>query len=157
MPPALGQPLPDLTLPDTDGRERPLAEAWAAGPALLLLGHRNCKTTRQTLPYVEQIHRRKAGAATVVAVLQDDAATARELVDQMGLTLPVLCEADPYPLAAALRVTVAPTLLLVDRQGQIAAVSEAFRKSDLEAFAARLGVAGPLFPPDDPMPAFKPG
>jgi peroxiredoxin len=157
MPPAVGQLLPHLTLGDAAGRQRPLAEAWAGGPALLLLGHRSCKTTRQTLPYVEQVHRRKGAAATVVAVLQDDAATARELVDEMGLTLPVLCEADPYPLTAALGVAVVPTLLLVERDGRIAAVGEAFRKSDLEAFAARLGVAGPLFPPDDPMPAFKPG
>ncbi len=157
MPPAPGQSLPALALGDLAGGERPLAEAWAGGPALLLLGHRSCKTTRQTLPYVEQIHRRKGAAATVVAVLQDDAATARELVGEMGLTLPVLCEADPYPLAAALQLAVVPTLLLVDRDGRLAAFGEAFRKSDLEAFAARVGVAGPLFPPDDPMPAFKPG
>lgn len=157
MPPAPGQSLPELTLGDLAGGERPLAQAWSRGPALLLLGHRSCKTTRQTLPYVEQIHRRKGAAATVVAVLQDDAATARELVDQMGLTLPVLCEADPYPLAATLGVAVVPTLLLVEPGGRMAAVGEAFRKSDLEAFALRLGVTGPLFPPDDPMPAFKPG
>lgn len=157
MPAAPGRALPDLTLRDPQGRARALADAWAGGQALLLLGHRSCKTTRQTLPYLEQVHLRKGAAATALAVLQDDAATAQELVEQMGLTLPVLCEADPYPLAGALQLTVVPTLLLVDRGGSLAAVSEAFRKADLEAFAARLGVAGPLFAPDDPMPAFKPG
>lgn len=156
MPPVPGQPLPELALPDPEGRERSLAACWAEGEALLLLGHRNCKTTRETLPYLEQIHRRRT-RGTVLAVLQDDGATARELVARLGLTLRVLCEADPYPLAAALRAGVVPTLLLVERGGRVALVSEAFRKPDLEAFAARLGVAGPLFAADDPMPSFKPG
>ncbi len=156
MPPVPGQPLPELTLSDPHGLARSLAAAWSEGEALLLLGHRACKTTRQTLPYVEQIHRRRTRGATL-AVLQDDGATARELIEQLGLTLPVLCEADPYPLAAGLQASVVPTLLLVERGGRVAAVSEAFRKADLEAFAARLGVEGALFAADDAMPAFKPG
>lgn len=156
MPPVPGQPLPELALPDPEGRPRSLAACWAEGDALLLLGHRSCKTTRQTLPYLEQIHRRRTRGAAL-AVLQDDEATARELVEQLGLTLPVLCEGDPYPLAAALQASVVPTLLLVERGGRVALVSEAFRKPDLEAFAARLGVVGALFAADDPMPSFKPG
>ena len=156
MPPVPGLALPELALPDPDGVERCLGAAWAEGELLLLLGHRACKTTRQTLPYVEQIHRRRTRGAAL-AVLQDDAATARELAGQLGLTLPVLCEAEPYPLAAALQAGVVPTLLLMERGGRVALVSEAFRKADLEAFAERLGVEGPLFAADDPMPSFKPG
>ena len=29
------------------------------GEALVLIGHRNCKTTRQTLPFLDRIHRRR--------------------------------------------------------------------------------------------------
>jgi hypothetical protein len=36
-------------------------------------------------------------------------------------------------------------------------VSEAFRRDDLEGFAARLGVAPPFFRPEDRAPALRPG
>ena len=53
-------PFPALALPDLEGTTRSLAEAWAEGDALILIGHRDCKTTRQTLPYLDRIHRRRA-------------------------------------------------------------------------------------------------
>ncbi|HET7295477.1 MAG TPA: hypothetical protein VFM88_23885 [Vicinamibacteria bacterium] len=156
MPRATG-PFPDLELPDPDGALHPLAEAWARGPALVVLGHRNCKTTREALPFVELIHARCGGGATVLAVLQDDAETARALTDQLSLTLPVRLEPDPYPLAAALDVTTVPTFFLVARGGAIERASEALRRADLEAFGARLGVPSPLFTAEDKVPAHKPG
>ncbi len=158
MPPVPGQPLPELALPDPEGRERSLAACWAEGEALLLLGHRSCKTTRETLPYLEQIHRRRTrgdgpgGAAgrrrhgpRAVRTARADAAGAvrgRPLPAGSSRSGPASCP---------------PVLLLVERGGRVALVSEAFRKPDLEAFAARLGVAGPLLAADDPMPSFKPG
>jgi hypothetical protein len=148
---------PDQTLPDVDGVGRPLSSAWEAGPALFLLGHRNCKTTRETLPWVDRIHKRRAAGSSVTAILQDDPETARELIGGAGLELPVRLEADPYPLAAALDLETVPTLFLVSPKGQIEGVSEALQRADLEAFAARLGVSGALFGPDDEVPALKPG
>ena len=50
-----------------------------------------------------------------------------------------------------------PALVLVDRDGRIDRVSVGFRRADLEAFAARLGVAGTLFTPEDGAPEFRPG
>lgn len=157
MPLAVGSPFPSLALPDLDGRESALAGAWANGPALVLVGHRNCKTTRQTLPYVERIHRRRGAQATALAILQDEPADARELAAQLDLTLPLRLEADPYPVAAALDVSIVPTLFLVERDGRVVATCEAFRKAELQDFATRLGVDGALFDADDPMPAMKPG
>ena len=135
----------------------PLAEAWSEGAALVLVGHRNCKTTRETLPYFDRIHRRTKGGHQVRLVLQDDAETARTLVKTLGLAVPVRLEADPYPVAAALQLEVVPTLFLVDRAGKITRVSEAFNRADLEALAAAVGVEGSLFAGDDRAPAFKPG
>ncbi len=121
------------------------------------MGHRDCKTTRETLPRVERVHRRRAEGTTVVAVLQDDAATARSLVAQLGLTMPVVLDPAPHALSRALDLQVVPALFLVEPGGAIAAISEAFRRADLEAFAARLGVDGELFAPDEKVPAFRPG
>ncbi len=152
---AIGDHFPELTLRDEDGNPRPLAELWRAGEALVLIGHGDCKTTRQTLPYINRLHRRAPGAA-IVGVMQDEPEAARALRAELGLALPLWLESDPWPLAEALGLAVVPTLFVIGRDGRIAATSEAFRKADLEAFAARFGGAT-LFAADDPMPALRPG
>jgi len=150
-------PFPSLTLPDLEDARRPLAEAWRDGDALVLIGHKSCKTTRQALPFVDRIWRRRGPRHTVVAILQDGPAQARELQGSLGLGLPLRLEADPYPVAHELRLATVPTLFLVDRKGQIQGVSEGFVRKDLEAFAERLGVKAPLFTPADKAPAMTPG
>ena len=149
-------PFPDLALADLDGRPHSLAEAWRDGEALFLIGHSDCSTTRQAIPYVDRIHRRKT-RGVVVLVLQDLAQAARQLIAEAGLSLPVRLEPDPYPLARALDLGVVPALVLVDREGRIDRVSVGFRRADLEAFAARLGVAGALVSLEDAAPEFRPG
>jgi len=150
-------PYPRLSLEEfKGGGQRSLESAWAGGEAVIIHGHRNCKTTRQTLPYLERIHRRK-WKGTVLAVLQDDRATASALVSEQGLEMPVLLEADPYPLAAAVSLEVVPTVFLIRGDGTIQAAVQGFNRAELEAFAARLGVRGPLFTPEDNAPATKPG
>jgi hypothetical protein len=148
---------PSVVLPGLDGGSHPLSEAWSSGEALFLLGHRNCKTTRETIPYFDRIHRRAGAGNGVRLVLQDDEPTARELVAKMRLAVPVRLEADPYPVADSLALVTVPTLFLVDRAGQIAHVTEAFNRADLEMLAGRVGVSGPLFTAEDKAPAFKPG
>lgn len=154
---ARGDCVPDLPLPDLSGVSAPLSEAWAAGSALIVVGHRNCKTTRQTLPYVDRIHRRRGPGHGVLVVLQDDAPTARQLVADQELQVPSRLDLAPYALGSALRLEAVPTLLLVGRDGVVQHVSEAFSRTDLEAFAGHLGVEGPLFAADDPSPAYRPG
>ena len=149
-------PFPDLALADLDGRAHSLAQAWRDGEALFLIGHGDCRTTRQAIPYVDRIHRRKT-RGVVVLVLQDDAEAARQLSAEVGLGLPVRLEPDPYPLARALSLAVVPALVLVDREGRIDRVSVGFRRVDLDAFALRLGVAGALFTTEDGAPEFRPG
>lgn len=148
---------PSLALPDLEGALRPLAAAWAEGEALIAVGHHECRTTREALPFLDRIHRRRRAGTGTLLVLQDDAEAARALVSELGLGVPVRLEPHPYPLAKAIGLGVVPTLFLVERDGAIARVSEGFRRSDLEALAKRLGVAGPLFAPDDLAPAFRPG
>jgi hypothetical protein len=147
-------PFPGIPLESLDGRESRV-HAGGAWPTLVLVGHSDCRTTRDTLPLVDRIHRR--GRGLVTAVLQDTAAAARDLAATLGLAVPILLEADPYPLAAALDLAAVPTLFELTPEGQIASVSEGLQRADLEAFAARLGVDGPLLGPEDAIPAHKPG
>jgi hypothetical protein len=93
----------------------------------------------------------------VTAILQDTAAAARDLAKTLGLAVPILLEADPYPLAAALDLATVPTLFLLTPERRIAAVSEGLCRAEIEGFAERLGVDGPLLGPGSTVPALKPG
>jgi len=147
---------PTLALAGIDDESLDLSVLFSEHDALVLFGHRDCKTTRQTIPVLDRIHRRRTRGA-VVLVLQDDAETARALAASLDLQVPIALEPSPYPLASALGLEVVPTLYLVERGGAIAATSVGFRRADLEAFAARLGVPAPLFAPEESVPAFRPG
>jgi hypothetical protein len=148
--------LPPLALPDPSGRPHRLAEAWADGPAVVLVGHSGCDTTRFTLPFVDRLHRRR-GAGTVLVVLQDEPDAARELAGRLGLDVPVLLEPAPYPLASALELSVVPTLFQVGQGGAVEAAVEAFQRDAFERAAQRLGLAGPLFTAGDGVPVSRPG
>jgi hypothetical protein len=149
--------VPPLSLRDLEGAWRPLAAAWAAGPALLCIGHSDCQTSRLTLAHVDRLHRRRTAPVEVVAIVQDAPATARDLAAALGLELPVLIEDDPYPVSEALGLTTVPTLLLVDAGGRVAERSEGFHRAALESLAERLGVPPPFFAPEDTAPALRPG
>lgn len=151
-------PFPHLSLPDLEGAERPFVTAWASRPALFVFGHRDCVTTRMTLPFVDRIHRRRPPDVSVIAILQDDAASARALRQDLELDLPIRLEADPYPVAAEMGLRSVPTVMLVGTNGLIARTSEGFRRDDLEAMAREIGMAGPLFTEADAgVPARRPG
>ena len=150
----IGARFPSMSLPDLDGIPRALADAWSRGPALIAIGHSDCRTSVLTLPYLDRIRARAPGASVLV-VLQDTSAEARQAL--RGLALPALLEPEPYPLAQALALQTVPTLALVETSQVVAAASEGFRRDDLESFASRLGVSGSLFTPQDEAPRLRPG
>jgi hypothetical protein len=152
---AAGAAFPDASLPDLQGAERRVAESWARGPALVVVGHADCGTTRLLLPCLERLHRR-AGAG-VALVLQDDPETARSLAAELGLTLPIRLDRDPYPFSAALDLTSVPTQHLVGGDGRVVRASQGFSREDLEGFARALGVASPLFGAHEEGPSYRPG
>lgn len=150
-------PFPAHSLTDLDGVQRPLTLTWSEGPALIVICHRDCATSRLTLPFVDRLYQRRPAGASIVAVLQDEPAAARALMADLGLTMPVLLEPDPYPLSSELQLRAAPTLILVGADGLIAKATEGFSRDDLEAFSRAVGIVGPLFSPDDTAPPRRPG
>lgn len=149
-------PFPRISLPGIDAPARPIAEVWSSGPALLLIGHSDCSTTRETLPFLDRIHRRRT-RGTATAILQDEAEAARDLVRELDLALPIRLEADPYALAAAVELVTVPTIFALNAAGEIATVSEGMSRADLESLASHLGAQGALFGPEDSVPALRPG
>jgi len=146
-------PLPQAGLQKPDGSPVSAGAMIAGGPTLVIVGHLNCKTTRQTLPFIDRIHK---DGGRVVAMLQDSPEDAAAGLAKLGLDLPFFCERNPYPFSAAIGLEVVPTLLFVEADGTVSLTSEAFRRPDIEAFAERLGAPKPVIA-DDTMPGFKPG
>jgi hypothetical protein len=151
---APGAAFPDATLRDPTGASHRLSQAWSRGAALLVVGHADCGTTRLALPFLERLHAR---GGNVAAILQDDADTARALASELGLSLPLRLEPDPYPLSAALGLESVPAHHLVNADGTVVRTSQGFSREELEAFAGALGVDGPLFGADEPGPRYRPG
>lgn len=145
--------LPVVELQQPDGSATPSSALHAGGPTLVMIGHLNCKTSKQTLPFIDQIHKDGGRAVTM---LQDSPEDAAKGLAKLGLSLPYFCERNPYALSTGIGIVTVPTLLFIEADGTVALTSEAFRRPDLEAFAERLGAPKPVIA-NDTMPGFKPG
>jgi hypothetical protein len=145
--------LPQKELQKADGSTVSSSVLHEGGPTVVIVGHLNCKTTRQTLPFVDRIHK---DGGRAVALLQDSPEDAAAGLAKLGLDLPYLCERNPYAFAAEIGLFTVPTLLFVEADGTVSTTSEAFRRPDIEAFARRLGAPKPVLV-NDTMPGFKPG
>ena len=145
--------LPVVELQKPDGSVVPSRALHEGGPTLVIIGHMNCKTSKQTLPFIDRIHK---DGGRAVAMLQDSPEDAAAGLAKLGLDLPFYCERNPYALSAAIGLVTVPTLLFIEADGTVALTSEAFRRPDIEAFAERLGAPKPVIA-NDTMPGFKPG
>ena len=145
--------LPPTELQNPDGSTAWSRAMHAGGATLVLIGHLNCKTSKQTLPFIDRIHK---DGGRAVAMLQDSPEDAAKGLAKLGLTLPFFCERNPYALSTAIGLVTVPTLLFIEADGTVALTSEAFRRPDIEAFAERLGAPKPVIA-NDTMPGFKPG
>jgi hypothetical protein len=148
---------PEVSLPDLDGTFRPVIEAPPGARTLVAVGHSDCGTTRLLLPYVQRLHARRGPGSSVVLALQDDAVTARALLKELDLDLPVRLEPEPYALSRELGLSTVPTLFLVSPAGLIEHRSEGFQRAAIEDLAQRLGAPAPFFLPADSAPALRPG
>ncbi len=145
--------LPQTNLLTPDGSVTSSRALHAGGATLVMIGHKDCKTTRETLPFIDRIHK---DGGRAVAMMQDSPADAAAAFAKLGLTLPFFSEANPFPLSTAIGIATVPTLLFVEADGKVVLASEAFRRPDIEAFAERLGAKKPVIA-NDTMPGFKPG
>ena len=152
VPPVL---FPSVPLPALGGGQRDLARVERR--TLVAVGHGDCPTTRLLLRYAERLHRERRGEGEVAVVLQDTPDDARAVVEELGITAPVLLDGEPWPLGRALGLETVPVTLLVAPGGRIERTWSAFRRADLEEAAALLDVPLPFFAPDDPAPALRPG
>jgi peroxiredoxin len=96
LPPQVGDPAPDLALPDTSGEPRRLSDFWAHGPLLLIFMRHfgcSCLMERWEVLKTELSTFGDAGARTV-AVCQAEPDRARAVAERREYQFPVLCDPD---------------------------------------------------------------
>lgn len=94
LPPQVGDPAPEVELPDASGRMRRLSEFWSEQPVhLVFVRHFGCGCLadrwKELQPAQEKVA--AAGALTVV-VCQAEPERAVRIAEQRGYTFPLLCD-----------------------------------------------------------------
>ena len=93
LPPQIGQPAPDLELPDTSGASRRLSEFWSARPALVLfLRHFGCSCLAERWERLREEVGELQEEAEIVAVCQAEPPRAAEVASRRGYPFPVLSD-----------------------------------------------------------------
>ena len=148
-----GSIAPEFSLEDIGGERMPLRSFLKAGPLLVAFFKISCPTCQLTLPILERLK----GKLPVVGISEDDADSTREFLDYFKITLPVLIDpaSDGYAVSAAYGLENVPSMFLIEKDGKISWALSGFHKGELEALAARFGMA--LFGAGDKVPLMKPG
>ena len=94
LPVQVGDPAPDLTLPDMTGTPRPLSEFWPAGPTLLLfLRQYGCSCLAERWDSLrEELPDLLSAGAQVLAIGQGEPERTAAMVHRRGYPFPVLSD-----------------------------------------------------------------
>ena len=131
---------------------RPLRCYQPDRKALLVFFETDCPTCQLTLPYLNTLAKDKV---QVIALSQDDEASTKQFVQQMGISYPVELDRD-LTLSRAFNPQSVPTLYLLDENGAITQTLIGFDKTGLNELAQSLG-SSPIAPANDGAPGWKPG
>ncbi len=158
-----GKSAPPISLADTSGKKRSLAEALKGGPVLAAFFKVSCPTCQFTTPFLERLHRSHAGPKfTLLGISQDDKRDTLEFCHEYGVQFPALIDEHGYPVSNQYGLTHVPTMFWISPHGQIQETSVGFSKADLEKIAAQAAQAAgkrpvPLFKPGEVIPETKHG
>lgn len=150
-----GAHAPDFTLQGLDGHLQSLKDMLARGPVLLAFYKASCPVCQMTFSYLERLHQAGKTGLQVVAISQDDGATAREFNREYGVTFPTLIDDGDYTASNSYGLSNVPSLFLVEPDGVISASWSGFSKKDLEAAGRRLSAT--LFRAGERIPEYRPG
>lgn len=162
MPIEPGSPAPAFSLPDESGGTTTLDDLLGAGATLLAFFKPTCPTCRLAFPVFGELERRYGDAVPVVAVTQDDLATSRRWLDDLGFRGRVLDDSGGYPASAAYDLDSVPTLVLVGADGAVVDASDGWDRDRVNAWDERLAAMtgrapSPVSVEGDGRPPWKPG
>ncbi len=133
-----GQPAPDFTLRDLDGREVKLS-ALRGKPVLLDFWATWCGYCREALPSIELLYRGLKDKVAVFGVDNEAAEIARDYLQKFGYTLPTLIDAKDTAVNA-FHLDGWPTTVLIDAAGKIAFYESGFEAEKLRDALRKVGV-----------------
>src|SRR5262249_17585052 len=141
----MAQIVQPITLPEVAGYQ-------AGKKALLIFFETDCPTCQLACPYFSSL----AGESLqVIGISQDDEATTRRLVHDLGIRYPVHVD-QKLALSRAYDPQSVPTAFLLDESGQVQSTLVGFDKKALNELADKLGNT-PIAPANDGAPSWKPG
>ncbi len=159
-----GNTAPGFSLKALDNKEYSLNTLLERGPVVAAFFKISCPVCQFTFPFLERLYKRYDGdGVTFLGISQDDAKSTNKFAKEYGITFPVLIDGENgYVASNAYGLTNVPTIFLIETDGAVKVSSMGFDKKDLEAIAAHLAERkkislGPLFRPDEVVPANKPG
>lgn len=160
-----GSTAPGFDLPASgSGLDRlGLDELTRSGPALLAFFKTSCPVCKLSFPLWGELANRYGHVVNLAAVSQDPAAAARPWLDELGFEAPALDDSDGYGVSATYGIETVPTLVLVDKAGEVVATSQGWDRERANAWDADLAELsglpspGPLSTVGDGRPAFRPG
>ena len=153
---------PHFTLLGIDGREYSIPRDTRGEPAVIVFFKSTCATCDLAFPYINRLHASYPAGWQLWAIAQDPPDAAAEYAKRLQIDYPVLIDAPAYTVSRLYDPTATPTLFLADDRGRIEYSTYGFAKDDFNHLAGLLAAslaeaAVEIAPPNDGMPAFKPG
>ena len=166
--PGPGDPAPDVTLHDPEGKRvslKALRASTPGRPLLLAFFKVSCPICQLTWPYLQKIHTSYgAKGVRVIGVSQNDAAKSRDYYREFGrATFELLLDPEPgFAASNAFHVESVPHLVLLAPDGKIRKVFAGWQRNEMVALGETIGAEaklprGPVVAEDDPVPAWKAG
>jgi redoxin len=121
--------------------------------ALLVFFETDCPTCQLALPYLNSLAN---DGVQVFGLSQDDETRTLGFVEQLNLKFSVTVDRG-LRLTRAYDPQSVPSMYLLNEQGQVEKTLVGLNKAELNGLADSLGQKEPIAPPDDGVPAWKPG
>jgi peroxiredoxin len=139
-----GADAPPFKLEDLEGQAHSIDELQPGDLLLAVFYHSECPTCQLSMPFIGNLARGvRSPRVKLWGVSQDDAKTTLKFARDKALEMPILVDADPYPVSQAYGLTNVPTLFLIDSGRRVIDQCVGFSKADFVRIAETLaGHAG---------------
>ncbi len=144
-----GSVAPDFRLEDLDEKFHSLGELKKGDLLVLVFYHSGCPTCQFAMPFIGNLARAmKSTTVMIWGVSQDEEDESLRFAQVKGLEMPVMVDAEPYPVSQAYGLTNVPTLFLIDSDRLIIDQSVGFASEDFVRFARTVARHASVTAPD---------
>lgn len=133
-----GQPAPDFALKSASGENLRLSE-YRGDVVLINFWATWCGPCRQEMPLLDDLYGRyqRVGFNLLGVNIDDDSRRAMQMVDELGVTFPVLFD-EKKEVSKLYRVEAMPVTVLVDRAGRVRHVHYGYKPGYEEKYLTQI-------------------